>query len=138
MTGRLISPFQPFLSSPSPHAPSLTHHQNNLEPRSAPHSITQLLGEQSWLIYIDCYGPFSISGTPEQKEKEKSPSLLIHQTSTCQTLAQENNHPFLLFPPPHPILFAFSSTNNCRVPNSQEGAVICFSSAFSNNALNTR
>lgn len=106
-----------------------TAHRNNLYLHSAPHSITLLLGEQFWLIYIDCYGPFSIPGAPEQR----NPSLLIHQTSTCQTLAQEKKTSVSFLP----ILFVFSTTNNCHVPNSQEGAVICYLSAFFNNALNT-
>lgn len=81
------------------HTHTRTEHGEKNLPPPALHPITLLLWERFWLICIDCYGPFSIPGALEQETPPKKLSLLIHQSSTCQTLAQENCHKFffLLF-----------------------------------------
>jgi len=53
-----------------------TKNRNNVHPPSAPHAFTLLLGEQFWLIYIDCYGPFSSLGAPEKKKKIQAFSFI--------------------------------------------------------------
>lgn len=95
-------------------------------PPFALHPITVLLWEMFWLICIDCYGPSPHPWCSGAKKTPKKLSFLIHQTSTCQTLSQEDCHKFLFNPPPSLFCFLLDKYCSCDVPNSQKGAVIWF------------
>lgn len=90
-----------------------TTHWDNRCPPSAPHSIIRLLGEQFWLIYIDCCGLFNIPSRPEQKIRAfsfiKPAPARLSPSGTTQV--------FLFLP----VLSFRSSTYNCHIPKSQEG-----------------
>lgn len=105
-------------------------HRSNLYPLLL-HTLSLCCEESSfgWSTLIAV--GHSLSLLLRSRKKEKSPSPLIHQNSTCQAQAQENCHQFLFFTPPFPILFVFCSTNICHVPRSQGGALICDSATFS-------
>ena len=97
------------------------------------------LGSRFWLIYIDCYGPFSIPGAPEQKKKKKIQAFSFIKLAPARLQPQRTTVSFFFsFPPTLPVLFVFSSTNNCHVHKSQEGAAICYSSNLFNNTSNSR
>lgn len=110
MTGCLFSVSQPLLSSclPAPCVHSLClpctkqqkrthtrteHGEKNLPPScSASYqsaALGEVLADLHWLLWVFLYPWCSVA-----RKKTKKRSLLIHQTSTCQTLAQENCHKF--------------------------------------------
>lgn len=83
-------------------------------------ALGAVLADLHWLLWAILYPWCS------RAKKEKNPSPLIHQTSTCQTLAQEN---YCQFPFSLSHLLSLFSTPQITVMflNGQKGSAPCLS-----------
>lgn len=93
-------------------------------------ALGEVLADLHWLLWAFLYPRCSVARKKTKKKTESSHSSNQHlPDSSPRELPQVF---FSCFFP-----FVFFLTNNCDVPNSQKGAVICFLSAIFNSKLNT-
>lgn len=101
----------------------------------APHSITLLLGEQFWLIYIDCYGPFPIPAAPEQKKKSKPSHSSKQHLPDSSPREQQSVFFSFFFSLPHSLCFVLDKYLSC--PKESGGSGDLRFVHFFNNTFNT-
>ena len=150
MTGCLFSPSQPFLSSVTP-APSAHPRFPFFCKAKREHTQKQSLSPFcSTLYHSAAWGAVfgwstliamghSLSLALRSKKKKKIQAFSFIKLAPARLQPQRTTVSFFFsFPPTLPVLFVFSSTNNCHVHKSQEGAAICYSSNLFNNTSNSR
>lgn len=92
-------------------------------------ALGEVLADLHWLLWVFLY-PWCSVARKKTKKTESSHSSNQHLPDSSP---RELPQVFFLICFP----FVFFLTNNCDVPNSQKGAVICFLSAIFNSKLNT-